>query len=673
MEQKKTGETSEKLRLWQDRYRKDLVKYQGHLDRMDRREKLYRGDNAIEKTDGTRARQGTPHVRNIVQEIVETQVDSNIPQPKVTAVLEEDEPLAKIIEDMLRNELDRLPMEELNDLSERTVPIQGGEGILPEWDVTLGTHTSIGEIRLTQLHPKKIVPQDGVYRVEDMDWYFITADKTKGYVKRRYGVDLDDQGEEQPDIRAVDGDAPADEVVTVIFAFYRNKNGGIGRYVWSNNTELEDLEDSQARRLQICTRCGAVGDGVKCRECGATSFREESEEYETLTDDVLRTDGTVIPAVSPARDEYGQPVYQDVGETEMVQPMPEPDLLLQKPGGGTPFGVVDIPQEPVLEPTKIPYYKPDRYPLIIRKNVSLYGEFLGSSDVDAIEYQQNTTNKLSAKINKKILGGGSIFAKPAELKLEYSDQDFQVANVSDVAQMQRMQVFNLQVDVSADRAYKADVYEEARQQIGITDSMQGRKDPTATSGVAKQFSAAKAAGRLESKRVMKQMFYSDLFRMMFQLMLAYAEEPREVVSYNDKGEKEYKRFNRWDFLKQDDAGQWYWNDRFLFSCDSSAPLAGDREKLWQENRMNLQQGAYGPPQELQSLILFWEIMEREHYPMASVVKKNLQEMLEQQREAQAQQAALQAALAGGMSTGQTAEQNPAEPIPAADQTGGIAV
>ena len=89
--------------------------------------------------------------------------------------------------------------------------------------------------------------------------------------------------------------------------------------------------------------------------------------------------------------------------------------------------------------------------------------------------------------------------------------------------------------------------------------------------------------------------------------------------------------------------------------------------------MNLQQGAYGPPAELQSLILFWEIMEREHYPMASIAKKNLQELLEQQR--QAQQAAMQAAMAGGMQTEQSpTEQNPAaEQFPAADQTGEIAL
>lgn len=653
----KTNGANEKLQRWQSRYHSARDKYRAHLDRMDRRENLYRGVGDIKKTDGTMDAKKTPHVRNIVQEIIETQADSNIPQPKVTAVLEEDEPLAKIIEDMLRNELDRLPVEELNDLSERTVPIQGGEGIMPEWDVTQGTHTSIGEIRLTQLHPKKIIPQDGVYRVEDMDWYFITADKTKDYVKRRYGVDVENEAEEEPEIRETDGAAPADEVVTLIFAIYRNKNGGIGRYVWVNETELEDLEDSQARRLKICTECGAVGDGVKCRECGSTSFKEETEEYETLTDDVVRSDGSAIPAMSPARDEYGQPIMQDAGTAEMVQPMPQSNLLMQQPGGGTPFGVVSIQQEPVMEQTKIPYYKPDRYPLIIRKNVSLYGEFLGSSDVDAIEYQQNTTNKLSAKINKKVLGGGSVITKPAALKFEYSDEDMKVLNLSGADQLQMIKVMNAQVDISSDLNYRAAVYEEARQQIGITDSMQGRKDPTATSAVAKQFSAQKAAGRLESKRVMKQAFYADLFQMMFQLMLAYADEPRQVVSYNERGEKEYKQFNRWDFLKQDAAGQWYWNDRFLFSCDSSAPLAGDREKLWQENRMNLQQGAYGPPTELKTLILFWEVMEKEHYPMASIIKANLQDMLEQQKQAAAMQTALMQAAGTGP---QSANGTPAE-------------
>ena len=78
---------------------------------------------------------------------------------------------AKIIEDMLRNEMDRLPFAEINDLMERIVPIQGGGAYLVEWDNTARTHTTIGELNVVPIHPRQMVPQDGVYSgIEDMDY-----------------------------------------------------------------------------------------------------------------------------------------------------------------------------------------------------------------------------------------------------------------------------------------------------------------------------------------------------------------------------------------------------------------------------------------------------------------------------------------------------------------------
>ena len=62
-----------------------------------------------------------------------------------------------------------------------------------------------------------------------------------------------------------------------------------------------------------------------------------------------------------------------------------------------------------------------------------------------------------------------------------------------------------------------------------------------------------------------------------------------------RGKAEYKEFNRYDFLEQDESGEWHWLDDFLFSCDTSAPLANNREAMWQETRMNLQTGAFGTP------------------------------------------------------------------------------
>ena len=49
--------------------------------------------------------------------------------------------------------------------------------------------------------------------------------------------------------------------------------------------------------------------------------------------------------------------------------------------------------------------------------------------------------------------------------------------------------------------------------------------------------------------------------------------------------------------------------------------------------MNLQTGAFGPPADIETLILFWSKMEELHYPGAGATRK----YLEERREAMAQQ------------------------------------
>ena len=64
--------------------------------------------------------------------------------------------------------------------------------------------------------------------------------------------------EREPDVKSSGGAATAEDLVTQYVAYYRNDKGGIGLYSWVNDTQLEDLEDYQARRLRRCTKCGAV-------------------------------------------------------------------------------------------------------------------------------------------------------------------------------------------------------------------------------------------------------------------------------------------------------------------------------------------------------------------------------------------------------------------------------
>ena len=629
-----------KLRQWQERLETAKEAIQPELDRMGKRESIYDGDPTIYAPDGSVAKKGkATHVRNVGFELIEAQVESDIPTPKVTAIRQEDEPLADVAENLLRNVLDRLPFERLNDEGERISPVQGGHGLLVDWQDGISGRDWMGDLRVTMMHPRGIIPQANVSQISDMDWIFLESPATRRQIREAFGVELEEnENESDPDARRL-GDSPdsSGEIVTLVTCYFRNGKGGIGRYRWVNDTVVEDLEDYQVRRVNRCAACGAVGDGHRCRYCQGTKFTVETEEFEELTEDIKTRMGTVIPAMTEQRDEYGQPVLEPLTEGEGVLPQ------LRSVNGPAAVRYV-----PVMAPTRIPYYKPDVYPIVVRKNVSKFGRFLGGSDIDAIADQQNTMNQLSTKIKGKVLGGGSFTTLPQDGATIVNDQDNRVVRVDNPAKMQMIKTFNTQVDVSMDLALRAQVYEEARQTIGITDSMQGRKDPTATSAVAKEFSAQQAAGRLESKRVMKRAMYQDLFEVIFKFFLAYCEEPRWLHKSNENGETEYLVFDRHDFLYQDEAGEWQYNTAFLFSCDSAAPLATDRQALWKEARMNFQQGAMGPVNEVSSLLRFWTQMEKLHYPMAADMRRSFEEEMERQQATAAQQAAVtDPAMQGG--------------------------
>ena len=630
-----------KLKTWQDRLETAKEAIMPELNRMGKRESIYDGDPTIYAPDGSVARQGkATHVRNVGFELIETQVESDIPSPKVTAIRQEDEWLADIVENLLRNVMDKLPFERINDEGERISPVQGGHGLLVDWQDGISGKDWLGDLRVTMMHPRGIIPQANVSQISDMDWIFLESPATRRQIKEAFGVALEEnENESDPDARRL-GDSPdnSGEIVTLVTCYFRNSKGGIGRYRWVNDTVVEDLEDYQVRRVNRCDACGMVGDGHRCRYCQGTRFTVEVEEFEELTEDIVTRNGTTIPATSEQRDEYGQPVVEPLTDGEGVLPQ------LRAVNG--PAAVTYMP---VMAPTRIPYYKPDVYPIVVRKNVSKFGRFMGGSDIDAIADQQNTMNQLSTKIKAKVLGGGSFTTMPMTGVTIVDDQDNRIVKVDRVDKLQMIHTFNTQVDINMDLALRAQIYEEARQTIGITDSMQGRKDPTATSAVAKEFSAQQAAGRLESKRVMKRAMYQDLFEVIFKFFLAYCEEPRWLHKSDENGQTKYLVFDRHDFLYQDEAGEWKYNTDFLFSCDSAAPLATDRQALWKEARMNFQQGAMGPVNEISSLLRFWTQMEKLHYPMASDMRSSFEEEMARQQEAAQQQQ--QQAMQGGADMG----------------------
>ena len=687
---------SERLICWQNRLAASNRELSAEVEKMNRRELLYQGDKKLTPiVAGDQRGKETPHVRNIIFENIESQVNSNIPMPKVTPRRKSDERLAKLIENWLRAELNRLPFEVINDMAERTSPIQGGVGYLVDWNNTKRTHNMIGEPEVALLHPKQLAPQPGVYTsIDDMDWVIVKIGSTRETIRRKYGVDVRNETESEPGIRSAANESTAEDAVTLYIGYERNDDGGIDRFAWVNDIQLEDSPNYQARRQPVCKKCGKMrplnGQIIRNNVAPGNLMPDPSRGFVgSLAENAVEEN---IAAHMMAAQLAGQALGPDMPDEDFLQavpqqsPAPEP---VRYDGGPCPYCGSDdwenreqeyervvlpiktamgkeIPGEhlgldddgnPAMVPTVIPFYRPDVYPIVLQRNVSVYGQLLGNSDVDVIEDQQNTMNRMEKKVADRLLKAGSRISLPPQANLRVDPEDSDIWYLKGPADKTMIGTYEFSGNLQYEMAYMAQLYEEPRQILGITDSFQGRKDPTATSGKAKEYSAAMAAGRFESKRVMRQYAYSRIYELLFKFFLAYADEPRPFTFKNYKGETDYEEFNRYDFLEQDSEGNWYWNDQFLFSCDTAGPLANNREAMWQETRMNLQTGAFGDPHNTETLILFWTKMELLHYPGAGETKQYLEQKL--QREMQARQTTVQSPAA--VQTGQQMAVSPAAP------------
>ena len=620
MKKKKDKEQELRLIKWQEKLSSAENYYSVELEKMDERHDIYDGKRDMKRLSKKNTEENTTcrNVQNVVYELIETEVSTAIPMPKVIAMSPSDAPKAKLIEDMLRQKISLLPINEINDISERTGYIQGGTLYHIEWDNAGGFGQ--GDIVLSYVHPKQIIPQHGVTSdISDMDYFFLKIPSTKKSIEAKFDVKLSDETEESPEIRGKDSDVShSTEMVTQIICYYKNGKGGIGKFSWAGDTVLEDLEDYQARRALRCKKCNApkainvmpiaplteTGEMAVsgepfmpeersnedvCAYCGSTDWDYFESDYEEIYEDIVTSAGDVIPGMN----------YQDIE--------------------------VDGTTITVSEPTRIPSYKPDCYPIILQKNIPLFGHLLGVSDIDVIADNQEALNRLNDSLLEKCLNAGTVVTLPPNSKITTKPGGITEVRLSKIEDKEFFGVYPLLGNIAPELNMINAVYEQPRRTLGITDSYQGRADTTAKSGKAKQIAASQSAGRLESKRIAKNAAYKKIYEAIFKFMLAYLDEPIPVLSRDILGEEHSDKFSRWDFLSKDASGEYFWNDRFIFDIDSSEPLAANREAMWQETRQNFQSGTYGDPAQPETLIMFWAKMERLMYPGASETLRYLRE------------------------------------------------
>lgn len=620
----------ENLKTWKKRLEEARECYGSDKNRMKTYQGYYDGDRSVAQDPNSSysPSKKASNVRNIVYELIESQVDSSIPMPKVRAIHPEDEELAKKLEHYLENKIKTTKLPLLNDMMERNVPVQGGDFFHVQWDANAGLHSQIGDIKVSEIHPKKLIPQPGMVEIEEMDYFFVQELYTKKKVKAIYGVSVEDCGNDYTDLAGEQSSTASinSDIVTVNTAYYHNEHGGVGIFVWCDTEILLDLDDYEARYLDHCAKCGAVMQNGVCPECGSKKVKKMPEEYEEMAEGMeVKTsypmaDGTFSRNIdpfteeeAPQMDENGQPVMDEMG-----QPVMEVRKVKRK----------------------IPYYKPNIYPVVLRKNITQNDKLLGGSDVAVIIDQQDTVKKLGSKINEKLLKGGSFVTLPTGIDVEKTDKELKILRVRNAADKSLIDVINVQPNVQNDLSYEETNYNWAKSALGITDSFQGKFSSSEVSGTARQYAINQAAGRLESKRTLKNEAFAKLYEYMFKFWLAYSDQSSAIISTDSNGAANYDEIDRHEFLKIDSAGEFYWDDEFLFETDPTSTLMQNREALWNQTDLKLQSGAFGPVGDLETARAYWTIQKANGYPNAAIILNIIEQRIKEQQEMamQAQQA-----------------------------------
>ena len=553
----KTPTKKEKrLTFFSQLYEKAKDRHRDTLSLLSRHMAQYLGSDEL---DGSSVK--ATAVRNITYELIESQVRSDIPAPKVSPAhyTPEGERCAAAIERLLYRMRDELPFERQNDLDERYTTIFGGSVWLVEWDAGRTLPGERGGIRILCLSPEDFIPQPDIPEIEDMEYCFLRYSTPRDELCRRFGITPTEAALSEYE---ADGGTPDEDAVTVVTCFYREEDGAVSRFVFSGAAVLSDICDYYARKEPLCPTCGAKG-GCSCKS----------------TPLLLESDEEIIPL---------------------------------------PTGQV-----------RVPYYRPRRFPVVIRKNISRAGQLLGQSDCEIIRPQQQAINKLESRIQQKLMRSGVTPVMPEDARVAPDNSIFgQVIRLAPGESTAMYGVIDTTPNISAEILQSDRLYEQARRLIGISDSYVGFEDKSALSGYAKRLQIEQAAGRLESKRLMKEAAYADIDRLIFEFTLAFADEARPTPYRDALGHRHEACFDRYDFLTYDkQSGTYRYDDSFLFAVDRNGGVESQRAVLWERNLENLRAGTLGDPTAPQALLRYWQSQERAHYPFARENVEYFEELL----------------------------------------------
>lgn len=556
------------------------------IAKIPRRNSLYKGEGKIINKKSGKEVQAECH-QNIVFEMIESQISNTVPEPSVTPMLVADSQRAVALSNYLSQCMKVVDGIAINDRAERGTLKNGYHFYLIEWDQSHKFNSGFGGLKLTEYSASNVFLQPGITNFNDSEYIFLKSTATCGSIKRLYH-------------KEVNPDANNTDCCNIITCYYLNDNGDLGRTIFTekDHTLISQDDYFELRRVAKCKSCGEpiLNLDNPCPNCADKEVVWEVLEEETATQPIYEGDIEKNAEERARLKASGQPDNPTIGLTKIVE-------------------VGD----------KIPFYHIRELPVVMRVSISSDESIFGLSDIDMIEQNQDTLNRITTKEEENLLKAGSFVTYPEGVNIPADDSTLKLVPIQDPRLIDAFSVQTIQANMQQDDIYATRMYQYGRANLGITESYQGKKDTTATSGKAKQLAAAQSAGRLESKQRMKVQAYSEIYRKMFKFLLAYADETQHYVKFDETGDLLQMSFNRYNFLKKNEkTSQLYWDDNFLIEADN-ASLISNKPEMWQTLTQQFMSGAFGSPMDPVVLKLYWSIMKQLQFPFAAAIQQNLNE------------------------------------------------
>lgn len=551
-EYKKSRCNAEKVAIWRDAY-------EGKFKKLDEN-----GDFTNEQMKA---------IRKLGFELVESKVNSHIPNPKMSPRYHADLVPVNVTEKLLIHEKDKILAEEVNDESEHNCLIDGASWFKVTWNPFDNTHERSGNPEVKACPIDTVFPQPGIKNYRELEYIFEQSTITIAQCLDLYNRYISSPNE--------------NDIIPIVNCYFLNEHRFLGKFTWCEETGqvlCNDLEWGIRKRRE-CQDCHCVVPiDTECPICGSKHIK-----YVSVKEEILQTDLKYVS--NPYR--AGTSADTEDDQTKAVEDK------------SIPAG------------TKLPYYLIRQVPFVPYRQVNVPKSIYGISQIELQLEDQDLINKMLNKVSSKVGKSRTYVTKLKDTNITAKNDEISYVEVESPQEGQSIQVKQIMADISQEITGAQMLYDIAKSTTGVTNTDQGKEDSTAVSGKAKQIQIAASSQRKESPDTLRNLAFSGVYELVFKHLLAYSDEERSFVSLLPDGSSKEEMWSKYMFLAQDKNGDYYYRDDYAWSVDTATEITEDRAAMWQLIDNDFVNGTMGNSIDAtRALLMYWQMKDQHGYPTA---------------------------------------------------------